>query len=329
MSVEMDFLEQCHQTTRVGTPQGACTPQGMRQRYQEPAMTAFPWLGGKGWMRKKLGHRLPRKLQCYVEPFAGAAAMLLGLPRMPVEVLNDRNQDLVNFYRVMQRPASRETLLDRLRWTPYARDEFVRALQMLEGADQSMDKVERAWAFFVVANATFSGGGQSGITENRFATSSQRSQGQRMHYHIDGLPGIAERLRHVVIENRCAQQILPQYDSPDTLFFLDPPYFPETRSIRHETSRGTYAGGEMSAQDHIRMLEICLDLDGYVVLCGYPHEAYDDVLLPHGWEILTFDRHAMTSLHRDQQKSQRQECLWINPKMARHFAQGTQQSLFG
>ncbi|MBN6742484.1 hypothetical protein JKG47_18585, partial [Acidithiobacillus sp. MC6.1] len=48
-----------------------------------------------------------------------------------------------------------------------------------------------------------------------------------------------------------------------------------------------------------------------------------------GWETLTFDRHAMTSLHRNPEKAQRQERLWINPKMARHFAQGEQQPLFG
>ncbi len=277
---------------------------------------AFPWMGGKGWLVKKIADRLPRKAR-YVEPFAGAAAMLLALPPSPVEVLNDRNRDLIGFYRVMQEDRLRTALLDRLQWTPYARDEYARALALLNASED--DPITRAWAFFLVSNASFSGGGQSGLTEKRFATSTQRSQGRRMNYHIDGLPALAQRLKDVVIENRDAMDLLDQYDSPDTLFFLDPPYYPNTRNIRHERSRGTYAGGEMDAMQHLELLAMCRQLKGFAALCGYAHDDYDDALLSDGWKTLSFPRKAMSSLHHNSDKSQREERVWINPKLAGHM----------
>ncbi|WP_414041475.1 DNA adenine methylase [Acidithiobacillus sp. M4-SHS-6] len=285
-------------------------------------------MGGKGWLAQKLADRLPRKA-CYVEPFAGAAAMLLALPPSPVEVLNDRNRDLVNFYRVMQDKCLRVDLLERLQWTPYARAEYARALQILQSTViNETNETERAWAFFVVSNAAFSGGGQSGLTEKRFATSTQRSQGRRMNYHIEGLPTLAQRLKDVVIENRDAIDLLDQYDSPDTLFFLDPPYYPETRNIRHERSRGTYDGGEMDAVQHLELLAMCRRLKGFVALCGYAHDDYDAALLPFGWETLSFPRKAMTSLHHNNDQSQREERVWINPKLAKHLHGQQQIAMF-
>jgi len=309
----------------ASTP-GASLPGATLPAASLPGATpAFPWMGGKGWLAQKLVHRMPRKA-CYVEPFAGAAAMLLALPVCPVEVLNDRNRDLIGFYRVMQDARLRQALLDRLQWTPYAREEYFRALNLLNSAED--DPVTRAWAFFVVSNAAFSGGGQSGLTEKRFATSTQRSQGRRMNYHIEGLPALAQRLKDVVIENRDAIDLLHQYDSSDTLFFLDPPYYPETRNIRHERSRGTYDGGEMDAIQHLELLAMCRNLKGHVALCGYAHADYDDALLGHGWETLTFAKKAMSSLHHNTDQSQREERVWINPRLAKHWQKRQQVTLF-
>ena len=310
---------------QIVAPSSAEVPASQSGASLPSVRPAFPWMGGKGWLAQKIADRLPRNA-CYVEPFAGAAAMLLALPPSPVEVLNDRNSDLIGFYRVVQENRTRAALLERLQWTPYARAEYARALDLLDSPED--DPIIRAWAFFVVSNASFSGGGQSGLTEKRFATSTQRSQGRRMNYHIDGLPTLAQRLRDVVIENQDAIDLLDQYDSPDTLFFLDPPYYPNTRNIRHERSRGTYAGGEMDAVQHMELLAMCRRLKGYVALCGYAHDDYDDALLSAGWETLSFPRKALSSLHRDTDKSQREERVWINPKLAGHLNDQQQITMF-
>ncbi|MCY0872888.1 MAG: DNA adenine methylase [Acidithiobacillus caldus] len=296
---------------------------------------AFPWMGGKGWLAEKIRHQMPRNV-CYVEAFAGAAAMLLALPPAPVEILNDRNDGLVNFYRVLQNHQWRKDLIERLEWTPYSRTEYALLLvrcQELERKHRdcgltTTERQEWAWAFFYVANATFSGGGQTGLTDKRFATSTDRSQGRRARYHLDGLPKLAQRLRHVVIENLPALYILAKYDSDHTLFFLDPPYYPDTRAILHEKSRGTYEGGEMDAVQHHELLAICRRLRGMVALCGYAHPDYDDALLPHGWKTLSFPRKALSSLHRDKERASREERVWLNPPLAEHFARNRQVSLF-
>jgi DNA adenine methylase len=279
-----------------------------------PAIPAFPWMGGKQWFVEHARSWFPRA-GCYVEPFAGAASVLLGLPPSQVEILNDRNGDLVHFYRTMQNPEQRGMLLEKLEWTVYARGEFERALIMMD--DNLVMGVDRAWAFFVVANCAFSGGGQNALTASRFAASTQRSQGRRLQYHIDGLKGLADRLSNVVVENRDAADLLDRYDSMDTLFFLDPPYHPGTRNIRSEKDRGQYAGGEMTAENHQTLIEKCVSLDGMVAICGYAHDDYDGPLRAAGWETIRYGRKALSSLHHDGERAGRDERVWINVALAR------------
>ena len=131
MNTALSIQDFSTEPSSAGLPSVRLPSAGLLSVRSPCAAPAFPWLGGKGWLVQKIAHRLPRNNTCYVEPFAGAAAMLLALPPSPVEVLNDRNRDLVGFYRVMQEDRLRTALLERLRWTPYAREEYVRALDLL------------------------------------------------------------------------------------------------------------------------------------------------------------------------------------------------------
>ena len=115
------------------------------------------------------------------------------------------------------------------------------------------------------------------------------------------LAAVTARLRGVLIENRPAARIIEQQDHPDTLFYLDPPYLPTTRS------RGKYRH-DLTTAEHRALLEQLKTVQGMVVLSGYPSPLYDE-LLP-GWHRIDRQTRAENS-HRP-----RTECLWLNPRAA-------------
>jgi len=82
----------------------------------------------------------------------------------------------------------------------------------------------------------------------------------------------------VVLEHMDALDIIERHDSPETLFYLDPPYLHETR---HHGSERCYAH-EMDDDDHVRLIHKIRKISGHVVLSGYDNELYNDCL--HGWK---------------------------------------------
>lgn len=83
----------------------------------------LPWFGGKVKTADWIRSHFPTH-HTYVEPFGGAMAVLLAKPPSPVEVYNDVDQELVNFWRVVRDPATFEQLRHRIALTPYARGEW-------------------------------------------------------------------------------------------------------------------------------------------------------------------------------------------------------------
>ena len=107
------------------------------------------WFGGKGKMISRILPLIPRG-GIYVEPFCGVASLFFAKRPSPVEVLNDLDGRLINLFRCLQEPKSFDELKHRLRYTLYARSEFVRAIEIVKSGSGSL--VEQAWAFFVCRN---------------------------------------------------------------------------------------------------------------------------------------------------------------------------------
>jgi DNA adenine methylase len=120
---------------------------------------------------------------------------------------------------------------------------------------------------------------------------------------VQGLPAVCERLGRVLFENRPALDLIRSEDDSGTLFYLDPPY-------PHETRRTTdaYAASEMTEADHWELLDLVKQVQGKVMLSGYPRELYDEALA--GWSRHTFDlpNHAAGGAA----KRRMTEVLWCN-----------------
>ena len=254
------------------------------------------WHGGKWLLAPWIIQHMP-KHRVYTEAFGGAASVLLRKPRAYAEIYNDLDGEVVNLFQVLRSPRGPE-LVDALRLTPFARDEFAAAYT------PDADPVERARALII---RSFMGFGSNGHTRaTGFRANSNRSgttPARDWLNYPDSLALVIERLRGVIVENRDAKAVIEQHDSADTLHFVDPPYVLSTRS---DPSKD-YAH-ELTNDDHAELLAFLRERAGAVMLCGYPCPMYDDALP--GWTRL--DRAALADGARE-----RVECLWLNPLAAR------------
>ncbi len=179
----------------------------------------FKWVGGKSRLRKKIIEILPSHT-CYVEPFAGAAWVLFGKPPSPVEVLNDIDQELITFFRVVKEKP--EALIASFEWELVARAEFER-LAALD--PKQLTDVQRAHRFYYLIMAGW--GGE--LNYPRFQTSiTDGGHGNRLFGALQTLRQrimpVYERLRTVIIENLDWAACIDRYDRPGAVMYIDPPY---------------------------------------------------------------------------------------------------------
>ena len=248
----------------------------------------------------------------YVEPYGGAAGVLLQKPRAYSEVYNDMDGDVVTVFRVLRDETLCLELQRRLTLTPYAREEFIAAYEPVGVAAD--DLVETARRVLVRAYMGFAGGGASGYRTG-FESSSERRHGRLAHIWAQ-LPSAIDafytRLQGVMIENKPAIDVMRAHDRADTLFYVDPPYRHAVREIRGKNGVYRY---EMSDTDHEALLAVLLALDGMVVLSGYDSAMYNDALA--GWQ-----RHATRArISAGRGAGIRTECVWLNPACAQRQAQ--------
>lgn len=239
--------------------------------------------------------------EVYVEPFGGAASVLLQKPRAHAEVYNDIAGEIVNVFRVLRDPAQAGRLASMMELTPFARTEFELSYQ------PSDDPVEQARR--TIARSFMGHGGGAVYTKHAtgFRTGVRGSRNQSAATDLVSwpaeVPAFVERLRGVSIESRDALYLMARTDGPGTLFYVDPPYPHSTRGNARGV-RQKYAQ-ELTDDDHRRLAGVLQDLQGMVVLSGYPCELYDRELFS-GWE-----RHECAALADGGRK--RMEVVWLNP----------------
>lgn len=223
-------------------------------------------------------------------------SVLIRKPRSYAEIYNDLDVDAVNLFRVLRSNRAHE-LVNALRLTPFARDEFV------EAYSDDLNPVERARRLVIRSFMGFGSNGHNKVTG--FRANSNRPGTTPAHDWVnypDALQKIVERLSGVTIENRDALDVMRQHDAPMTLHYVDPPYVMASRS-----DAGDDYAHELTDDDHAKMLDTLRSLTGMVVLSGYAHPLYDETLK--GWR-----RETRASLADGAKK--RVEVLWMNDAAA-------------
>lgn len=256
--------------------------------------------GGKFRLSKWLYNFFPTH-DIYVEPFGGAASVLLRKPRSHGEVYNDLDQDIFNLFQVLRDEKSAARLRELCELTPYSRDEFKLAYQYAE------EPIERARRTIVRSAMGFGSGAATGH-KTGFRCEARRDHATSADVwakYPPVLTWVSRRLRGVNIENRAAARCIASHDTEKTLFYVDPPYLLETRVIG---SSGNVYRHEMTELQHVELLTQLNSLKGMITLSGYASELYND-MLP-GWRCET--KRARISAGAG--TGIKTECLWLNPQ---------------
>lgn len=262
----------------------------------KPISSPITWFGSKSRLVKNIVQYFPEHIT-YVDVFGGSGAVLLGKPPSKVEVYNDLNDKMACLFRVLSDKNKTRELIRRLTYTPYSRSYFNNASALINNVD---DEIELAKLMIVIQRQSHGGLGKTWSYCITDSAKGYSSAVRKFHAGIERLPIVRERMRRVQIENLCFRNLIPRYDRPQTLFYLDPPYIPESRiSGKYEM--------EMTLEDHKEMIDIILSCKGKFVLSGYNNTIYS-ILEDKGWRKIEIDTIASTSKTR----GKRTECLWIS-----------------
>ena len=248
--------------------------------------------GSKWRMADWIIDRFPRQDQyrVYVEPFFGSGAVFFSKEPSQMEILNDKDDRVVDFFRVCR--DSPDKLANAIALTPFSRTEFLSAHE-----DVSIeDPVERARQLAVKY--------WQGIGRMNTRTGWKRDTKNRASNHARtwaGLPDriapAARRLKDAQIECCDAISLIKDYNDSDVLLYVDPPYVSDTRNGK------MYRCEMADAVQHKALLNALCAHKGYVIVSGYPSELYDSMLK--GWHRDEFAARALNNAGRT-------EVVWMN-----------------
>ena len=282
-----------------------------------PTRPVLRYHGGKWKLAPWILKHFPQH-GVYVEPFAGAASILMLKKRVAAEVYNDLDGGVVNLFRILRDPARAAELQRLVELTPFARAELEWSME------PASDEMEAAHKLIL---RSFLGRGSDSATRScrtGFSTllSEERAlPAQAFSKWPSAVPQFVARLQGVLIENRPAVDVIQAFDTPNTLIYADPPYLHSTRSALQ--GRGKKSHGykhEMDDQQHAELASVLRAAKGMVLLSGYPSALYDELYAD--WRQVSIG-------HRAELGAARTEVLWMNPACERSLEQqASQQRMF-
>ncbi len=276
-----------------------------------PSRPVLRYHGGKWRLARWIISHFP-KHRTYVEPYCGAASVLMQKPRCYSEVINDLDGDITNLFSILRDPARAQNLQTALELTPFSRSEFRLAYQPTDDPlEQARRLVVRSFQGFGSAAHNPRHGTSFRFNANRRGTTPALDWSR----YPGCIPAFVERMQGVIVENLPALAVIRQHQRPDTLFYVDPPYPRSTRRMLVESGKRGYVH-EMTDDQHRELAYVLRGLKAMVVISGYACPLYDRELYP---DWIRVERRSLAD------KSQpRIECLWLSPSTSRRI----QPSLF-
>lgn len=279
-------------------------------RVWRPLAAPFGYYGSKQRLAARIVTELPPH-NAWVDAFCGSAAVTLAKRPVPIEIINDINGDIVNFFRNLR--DNPKEMCRQIRLTPYAREELLQT----RIPEANLSGIERARRFFVAAmmaiNGCF-GDAKGGFSfSNSYTRRGMEARVSRWTAMPEHLELVAERLKLIRIENKDALQLFQNFTRrPASLVYLDPPYLADrTRGYDHD---------EKSREFHERLLKVANDAKCMVLISGYKNDLYNDHLTPaKGWrkrEIKT------TTRGHNGKDSKRVEIIWFNRPFHKALTRG-------
>lgn len=237
--------------------------------------TPISYYGGK---QKLIQHIRPiiekTEHNLYCEPFVGGAAVFFGKSPSEIEVLNDTNKELINFYQVLQ---NRFVELEKMVKVTLHSRWLHRDATVVYESPHLFDEVKRAWAVWVLSTQSFSAmlDGTWGYDKTD-QTTTKKITNKRNLFNED----LAIRLQNVQLECADAIYVIKSRDTSRTLFYCDPPYF--------NSDCGHYDG--YSIEDFEMLLKTLGSIKGKFMLSSYPSDILKQYSTQFNWHKKVFEQ---------------------------------------
>jgi len=229
--------------------------------------TPISYYGGKQMLASRIIPLFP-KHNLYCEPFFGGGAIFFQKEPSPVEVINDIDDRVVNFFRCVK--TDFQLLKYLILQTPHSRSVHKEAELVLKNPEL-YSKVKRAWAFWVQTNMSYGcaifGGFAYGKTKN---STEKKTMNKRNNFSDE----YAKRLDCVQIEKNDATKIIKSRDSVNSFFYCDPPYY--------NADMGHY--GFYTKDDYVKLLDTLSNIEGKFLLSSYNSDVLDDYSKKKKWQ---------------------------------------------
>jgi DNA adenine methylase len=266
--------------------------------------TLITYFGGKAQLAPMISSLIPPGVfNLYAEPFCGSAAVFFNAPGRwaPVEILNDINHHLIRLYRVLQDDGKRYRLLDLLDATPHSREMWKEAGREIE---KDHDDVTLAWYWYIHHQQSFNTARNSWKIPTKKRNVARQWQDHIARLELDR---VIVRLQQATLECISFEQIWSLYDSPDSLFYVDPPY---VGAMDQAGMKKAYSGFVLSAEQNASLIKLCIEAKSGIILSGYSR---DD--LPDDWQRIEIQQEVKSMrISEGTQRRVATEVLWVNPR---------------
>lgn len=229
------------------------------------------YFGSKEKMCGKIHALIPPEPNTWVDLFCGSAVVTLKKPRHQREVINDLNGDIINLFDVLRSDDLAPALYARIELTPYAEGLLCRAY---ETRPDDGTAVDRAMHFLI--RSWFARGGDNHKTGFRWSKNQTTAPELTWAALPKRLQTVATRLRGICIRSDDALKIIDDYDHPDCILFVDPPY-PGDVGRRYAV--------KMGALQHELLALRLAECRAKVILTMNPGTIYGEILA--NWQVTT------------------------------------------
>lgn len=259
--------------------------------------TPITYYGGKQQLASKIISCIPEH-QAYCEPFIGGGAVFFQKEPSSVEIINDTNGELINFYEVLQKDFS--LLAQEVSISLHSRELHKKA-RVINENPQMFDRIKRAWAVWILSNSSYGAGWDAGWGYDVSGQTTKKITSKRNTFSEE----IAIRLQNVQIECYDALKIIKSRDRESTFFYCDPPY--------PGTDQGHYDG--YSADDFRDLLDVLCSIKGKFILSSFRHHILNEFVDKYHWSQIEFKMSKPMSAQSGQSK-QKIEVLTANYPMS-------------
>jgi DNA adenine methylase len=247
--------------------------------------TPITYYGGKQTLMKYLLPLIPNH-RIYCEPFFGGGALFFAKPKSEVEVINDSNGEVINFFKVLK--TKFPALQKEIQSTLHSRDLYKKAMTIYKNP-KSYSDVQRAWALWTATNQGFAGMiGSWGFGKTNSKEKAVASKRENFTQAYE------DRLKTVQVENNDALKVIARCDDKEAFIYCDPPYI--------GSDQGHYSG--YTEAQYKTLLNALAKTKAKFLLSSYPSKILQQYLSKYGWRVQKVEKYVAVTKHTEKKKTE-------------------------